>query len=400
MTAHAIGAWSYRPGAWFGIFGPTATLLLPGTEKERVATLWSLVDDGAGFDRILDTLLESGLGMLPGFVLVGTDDGPTKVLVRGADVRASLTTAAETVEIDGSTVSTWVERTLDGVVSLTVSVDGHEISDDGSAYPIDGGLVRVSRIDQPSYAAPVPAPPGPSATEGDTGPGALLGDPLTDPLTDDAAAQPVDPDVDPAPQPAETEVFDLPPMPTDEDPDTTDVGLLPAQDADPVAPLPPPPPPPPVAPEGTDHDGLTRAGVDADEFARPQPGIPGQPMAPSVTRSVAKLVISSGETIDVDRVVLVGRAPEARRFTSTEQPRLITVPSPLHEISSTHIEIRPGSGADHGSAVVTDMGSTNGTVLEQPGLGPEDLKPGIAVQLIPGAIINLGDGVTIQVTRP
>ena len=31
---------------------------------------------------------------------------------------------------------------------------------------------------------------------------------------------------------------------------------------------------------------------------------------------------------------------------------------------------------------------------------PEDLKPGIAVQLIPGATINLGDGITIQVTRP
>jgi hypothetical protein len=136
------------------------------------------------------------------------------------------------------------------------------------------------------------------------------------------------------------------------------------------------------------------------EFAREQPGIPGQPPAPHVTRPVARLIVSSGDTVEVDRVVLIGRAPEARRFTATEQPRLVTVPSPLHEISSTHVEVRPGSGADHGSAVVTDMGSTNGTVLVQPGLGPEDLKPGIAVQLIPGAIINLGDGVTIQVTNP
>jgi hypothetical protein len=145
---------------------------------------------------------------------------------------------------------------------------------------------------------------------------------------------------------------------------------------------------------------MTRIGVDPEEFARPLPGIPGQPMAPRVTRSVATLVISNGETVDVDRVVLIGRAPEARRFTSTEQPTLVTVPSPMHEISSTHVEVRPGSGADHGAAVVTDMGSTNGTVLVQPGLGPEDLKPGIAVQLIPGAIINLGDGLTIQVARP
>ena len=43
---------------------------------------------------------------------------------------------------------------------------------------------------------------------------------------------------------------------------------------------------------------------------------------------------------------------------------------------------------------------TNGTVLVQPGLPPEDLQPGIAVQLIPGAVIDLGDGVTVQVTNP
>jgi hypothetical protein len=159
---------------------------------------------------------------------------------------------------------------------------------------------------------------------------------------------------------------------------------------------------PDSAAPASDHDGATRSGEwNPGEFARQQPGIPGQPQAPSITsRPVARLSFSSGETIEVDRAVLVGRAPEARRFTSTEQPRLVTVPSPNQEISSTHLEIRPGSGADHGSAVVTDMGSTNGTVLVQPGLPAEDLQPGIAVQLIPGAIIDLGDGVTIQVTNP
>jgi hypothetical protein len=96
----------------------------------------------------------------------------------------------------------------------------------------------------------------------------------------------------------------------------------------------------------------------------------------------------------------VGRAPEARRFASHDQPRTVVVASPHQEISSTHLEIRPGAGADHGSAIVTDLGSTNGTVLVQPGLAPEDLQPGIAVSLIPGAILDLGDGVTIQVTHP
>jgi hypothetical protein len=159
------------------------------------------------------------------------------------------------------------------------------------------------------------------------------------------------------------------------------------------------PPTNPQEPADGGHDGLTQAGNwGPDELARSQPGIPGQPPAPNVlAQPVARLTFSSGEVVAVDRAVIVGRAPEARRFTTTEQPRLITVPSPNQEISSTHLEIRPGAGADHGSAVATDLGSTNGTVLQQPGLPSEDLKPGIAVQLIPGAIIDLGDGVTIQV---
>lgn len=195
------------------------------------------------------------------------------------------------------------------------------------------------------------------------------------------------------------------------EPDDSDTGALPAPPSWAAA-APPPPSwapaaPAPAAGDGDEdaqtHDGMTRgggAGFDPGQLAPPR-GIPGQPPAPSVTaRPVARLVFSSGETVDVDRAILVGRAPEARRFTSAEQPRLVTVPSPQQEISSTHLEVRPGSGVDHGSAIVTDMGSTNGTVLVQPGLPPEDLQPGIAVQLIPGAIIDLGDGLTIQVANP
>jgi pSer/pThr/pTyr-binding forkhead associated (FHA) protein len=114
---------------------------------------------------------------------------------------------------------------------------------------------------------------------------------------------------------------------------------------------------------------------------------------------VARLIFSSGEVVDVDRVLVVGRAPDAGRVGGEEQVRLVTVPSPHQEISSTHLEIRPGTGADQGSAVVTDLGSTNGTVAVQPGLPAEDLQPGVAVQLIPGATIDLGEGVTIQVER-
>ncbi|MCW2814304.1 MAG: hypothetical protein JWN84_1759 [Nocardioides sp.] len=455
MSEHAsgapVGTWSYRPGSWFGVFGAATTLLLPGSEKGRIGELWSRIDDGADFDDVLDLLLQSGLGVLPGFVLVGRGEGPTKILVRGASVRATVTAGDSTVELDGSTVTTWVERTLPDVTALSVTVDG---GDPASVdLPIHGGLVRVGRVDHPPHLEPVEhaepvVPAEPIALPAPEEPEALAVPAPEEPAAEEPATE------EPAPEPPVTELatelmdFESSPL-DDEGGDTSNMSagsplpppvLPPVPPAPPVLPpwpgsaLPPPPPPPfsPPSDEATfvppavplsdpltgdievvdetgepvepvdveDHDGMTQVGVDPDEFARPLPGIPGQQMASGVGRSVARLVISHGETVDVDRVVLVGRAPEARRFTTTDQPLLVTVPSPLHEISSTHVEIRPGSGADHGSAVVTDMGSTNGTVLVQPGLAPEELKPGIAVQLIPGAVINLGDGVTIQVTHP
>jgi len=163
-----------------------------------------------------------------------------------------------------------------------------------------------------------------------------------------------------------------------------------------------PAPSDPAAAVEPDRDGDTRAGgVDPATLGTPLPGIPGQPPAPPVTsRPVAKMLLPGGDSVDVDRVVLVGRAPEVRRVEGAERPHLVPVASPHQEISSTHLEVRPGSGADHGSAVVTDLGSTNGTLLVQPGLPPEDLEAGVAVQLLPGAVLDLGDGVVIRVVDP
>ena len=67
---------SYRSGGWFGIFGEHATVLLPPSEKARVAALWELVDGGSDFDELLDALIASGLRGLPGFVLVSSGDEP------------------------------------------------------------------------------------------------------------------------------------------------------------------------------------------------------------------------------------------------------------------------------------------------------------------------------------
>ncbi|WP_109508390.1 FHA domain-containing protein [Nocardioides speluncae] len=470
---------SYRPGSWFGIFGDHATVILPPTEKSRVAALWELVDDGAGFDDVLDTLVASGLSALPGFVLLSRAEGATRVLLRGSAAATFTLVGGETIEVTSTKGGTWAERTLEKVESVQLALEDGAAGDD---LVIGGGLVRVAQVDEPPQyaeggarvaeadvaAAPVAEPefepepePEPEAVVEEAAPEAPAGGiGLEKPAPveqDSLEGAPVE-EPEAAPEP-ESDMFAKPAAPEAPYPGPDSQGLPPEnpfgggeqvgeqgggqpewqpepayapeggmppanpfpggdplsgqewQPADaPQAPYPPQgeqqyaptPDQGQAAEEDADHDGYTRAGAwDPGQFARPQPGIPGQPQAPSVTaRPVANLIFSSGETIEVDRAILIGRAPEARRFTSTDQPRLVTVPSPNQEISSTHLEIRPGSGADHGAAIVTDMGSTNGTVLVQPGLQPEELQPGIAVALIPGAVVDLGDGVTIQVLNP
>ena len=420
MTAAGDSVRSYRPGDWFGIVGERAVVLLPPSEKPRVAALWELVDGGAGFDVTLDALISGGLRDLPAFVLVSTGEGETKVVIRGP-ARAEFSVDGETVELAGTDATTWVERSLREVERMSVVLD--DAADDRPAYVVDGGLFRVSRLEE--------GPVHEGADELGDEPAYVREFPIDE---DDPLGVDTQPDgVEEAPAEAYDEGYDDEDQGYDEGYDEghdeesePESGLAAAPYRSPEPPSWTPPPPPLVAQPPTeamglplgdldsdldgddsdldgdldgDHDGDTVGGAWQPPPPAP-PGIPGQVPAPEVTVPVARLLISNGDVVDVDRATVIGRAPESRRFDGAEQPRLVTVPSPHLEVSSTHIEVRPGSGADHGSAVVTDLGSTNGTVLVQPGLGPEDLQPGVAVQLVPGAFIDLGDGVTIQVTAP
>jgi hypothetical protein len=356
-----VTATSYTPGDWLGIVGPGATVLLPPGEKERAGAIWALVDDGAGFGQVLDALLAQGLSGLTAFVLVAENGVTTQVVVRG-DVTAAFETAAGSVTVSGNDATTWVERTLTSVDRLSVSVGDAS----GPSYVVESGLVRVSGIEvPPPTTVPAPsdtsAPSEPSGATSGSGPSLALVPPAYDgPAAPDPLGDPLGLD-------------DVP----------TDTDLPAVTDSGPVGVPPAFPPPGPFAP----------------------PAAPSAPVSSPETGSglalpVARLDLSSGQQVDVDRVIVVGRAPDPNRFAPTDQPLLVTVPSPHQEISSTHLEVRPGTGADHGNAVVTDLGSTNGTLLVRPGQGPEELRPGVPVVLEAGVVIDLGDGLTITVQNP
>ena len=152
MTEQVSTVRSYRPGGWFGIFGKHASVLLPPSEKARVAALWELVDAGSDFGELLDALIASGLRGLPGFVLVSSGDEPTRVVLRGA-ARGHFTVAdGEPVEVDGGAAATWVEKILHGVTSVRFELEDGGGADD---YVLETGLVRVSRVDEPPHSPSV-----------------------------------------------------------------------------------------------------------------------------------------------------------------------------------------------------------------------------------------------------
>ena len=85
----------FAPGDWYAVVGDGVTVLLPVSQRGRVATLWDLADSGAAADALLDALLADGLSSLDHFALVAHDDDSTRLIVRGAPSATVSSTGGE-----------------------------------------------------------------------------------------------------------------------------------------------------------------------------------------------------------------------------------------------------------------------------------------------------------------
>lgn len=102
--------------------------------------------------------------------------------------------------------------------------------------------------------------------------------------------------------------------------------------------------------------------------------------------------VNSHEPIGLDRPAHIGRRPGLPRVPPPVRPRLVRVPSPLSEVSATHLELRQQGP----SVIATDLRSTNGTIVIVPGLQPRSLRPGESLVITPGTVVNIGDGNRIE----
>lgn len=102
------------------------------------------------------------------------------------------------------------------------------------------------------------------------------------------------------------------------------------------------------------------------------------------------LRFSTGDVIPLDRNVLIGRQPTPDRLVDGTRPHVVKVPSPEKEISRNHLEVR----LDDWHVLVTDLNSTNGTILTRIGRAPERIRPGQAMMIEPGTRVSLADDVS------
>jgi hypothetical protein len=106
------------------------------------------------------------------------------------------------------------------------------------------------------------------------------------------------------------------------------------------------------------------------------------------------LRLSLGDVITLDRDVVMGRSPRTD-FTGPDgedRPHVVKLPSADGDISRTHLRVT----LDGWHVLVTDLHSTNGTLVTLPGRDPEQLRPGEPVLIRPGTVVTLAEGIDFR----
>ncbi|ONI61389.1 hypothetical protein ALI44B_13270 [Leifsonia sp. ALI-44-B] len=105
------------------------------------------------------------------------------------------------------------------------------------------------------------------------------------------------------------------------------------------------------------------------------------------------LVLPDGRSQELNAPVIIGRAPSVSNVPASVLPHLITLSA--DDISRNHVRI----AVEGGTVVVTDLLSSNGTQVIQPGKPPLSLRGGEPTPVIVGTVVDLGSGITLTIAE-
>lgn len=327
---------SYTPGSWIVLAGPTAVVALdPGDRPDDglVGDLWSRVRAGVAMRDLITHLTRIEYGVLPRLAVLFLEAGASSgdAAVAADGLRALLRGPVRVLSETGQTIAHG-EDVLTWQEVRLAALDRLEVD-------LGGG---------PGEALPLQL--------GGVRAGRLRMVAATGVPEEAVATADLPPDAPEPPAPAPEPLAD----------DT---------------------PPRPVAAESPSPAVEEMEGADTELMFLPAPESEAPP-------AVARLRAPDGTSVDLDRPVLIGRAPSNAGFENS-QPHLLTVLSPSQDISRTHVLVAPEGDV----IVVTDLHSTNGTTVVRPGPGVEReaLPSGQSVEVEVGTVLELGDEVAILV---
>lgn len=104
------------------------------------------------------------------------------------------------------------------------------------------------------------------------------------------------------------------------------------------------------------------------------------------------LRFDDGSVVDLYRSVVIGRRPEANEA----DVGLVAVSDPDASISRSHAELL----LEDWQIAVTDLGSTNGTMVEAPGEEPVRLRANVPHVVAPGVRVVLGGALGFEIAAP
>ncbi|MCR3753752.1 FHA domain-containing protein [Lentzea californiensis] len=392
----------YVPGSWVAVVGEQAWLLLAVTpESDLVGRCWDLVRTDHSLEEVLATIMHEGFRAVSGFALVRLAAEERRAVVRGEARLEVVHESGAAEEINAVGVGTWVDRNLADVAGLRLKA-----GPGGPELPLQGGVVLASELVVALSGAvelaprPVSRPAPPAAVD-------QIVVQHEEPVDVTIVRDQVPPPLWPAPQPRTTQQagviqsFDwAPPVavaqvePSRQSEAVTETQLR-TND---------------LAPDHTRmmHGGRTsgprmarakkcHAGHLSSEhvtYCRVcEDPLPDQIAAMMPVPVLGVLRLSNGDTIPLDRNVVLGRDPQGDRGSVN----LVQIGGEIGtEISRTHVEVR----LEDWDVLVCDLGSMNGTSVSRPGCPPEKLAAHIADVLYPGTRVLLGDqfSFTFEVT--
>ncbi|USX52263.1 FHA domain-containing protein [Lentzea sp. HUAS12] len=398
-----MSAVEYVPGTWVAVVGERTWLLLAvAPESGLVRRCWDLVRTDEPLDEVLAGIVHEGFRAVSGFALVRLAPGEKRAVVRGA-ARLQFADASGAVdEINAAGVGTWVDRNLGEVARMRIATGAA-----GPALPVRGGVVLAGELAVSLSDTPQEDVAGQEEVVELT---VVRDEPRTAPQV--PAAPP------PQPQPAPHLAAVPQPLPTPPVPQVTQItGVIQSLDWAPPAPAAPRPEPATVVQAEPVTDTVLRTNVlSPNETRMLHPGstsgpqlvrakkcpaghlssdyavhcrvcevpLPEQDAAMLPMPVLGLLRLSNGDTITLDRNVVMGRDPSGDR----RGVNLVQVGRENDtEISRTHVEVR----LEGWDVLVRDLGSMNGTSVARPGCPPQKLAAHIEEFLYPGTRVVLGD---------